>query len=434
MLVAVFATLGFSQGPKLSSAQIDTAQVVQQGGQQLRLFVNQAVASIEADQITVTPAAAISVSTSGDVVAVQFDEPLRYNTDYVVEVSGVTSVYVAQPSTLTYEFTTASPELYYLDRAGDSDRIIRTALSTTDRDIVYEAASIEDYAVFDGALAVVTTGSDGGSALALVSAEGNVEDIALPGVGVVEQLQSSATTGMLGFIFTGTDAAGGTDYARTLFTVNLGGSRALVAVTGLDGLTPQVERWDFVPTTSDIVVYAADQSLLRVGLGDAATVLPLGQFSGFQSMSADGRTVVVTDPFGAVALNLNDGSIQRLDPSPLEGEVPFAGATAVVPSGGWVQQVADIDVTTGRYKSAMVFDDGNTARIIYRTPRDEGSFVNFALSPNGQYAVVETVPDVSTSVDDGYTVNPRSTSITTVFVDVGTGAVVKSIEGFRVSW
>jgi len=44
------------------------------------------------------------------------------------------------------------------------------------------------------------------------------------------------------------------------------------------------------------------------------------------------------------------------------------------------------------------------------------------------------VPNVAASVDDGYSVNPRSTSIATVFVDISTGAVVKSIEGFSVAW
>jgi hypothetical protein len=181
-------------------------------------------------------------------------------------------------------------------------------------------------------------------------------------------------------------------------------------------------------------MYAADQSLSRVALGENGLVIPLGQFAGLQSLSADGTTAVVTDPFGAVALNLTNGSIERLDPSPLEGEVPFAGVTSVLPGGGRVQQVADVDVTTGRFKSAMVFDDGINARIIYRTLEDEGSLVEFTLSPNDQYAVVETVPNVSASVEDGYAVNPRSTSIATVFVDISTGAVVKSIDGFRVSW
>jgi hypothetical protein len=434
VLVAVFAVLGYTQGPKLSSGQVNTGLVVEQRGQQLRLFVNQAVASVSANQVTVTPAADVSVSSSGDVIAVQFDEPLSYNTTYSVEVSGVTSVYVAQQSTLRYEFTTASPDLYYLDRGEESDRIIRTGLATTERDVAFEATGIEDYAVFDNALAVTTAAPDGGSALSLIDSEGNEENIRLPGVGVIEQLQSSSTTGMLGFVFTGAETAGGTVYNRTLFTVDLDSDRTLVPVSGLDGLALEVAGWSFIPTSPDLLVYAADQSLLRVAPGETSTVLPLGQFSDFQSISADGATAVVTDPFGAVALTLADGAIERLDPSPLEGEVPFAGETAVVPGEGWVQQVADVDVVTGRFKSAMVFDDGESARIIYRTLRDEGSLVGFSLSPNDQYAIVETVPNVASSVDDGYTVNARATSITTVFVDISTGAVVKSIEGFSVSW
>jgi hypothetical protein len=287
VFVAVFAVLGYNQGPKLSSAQVDTAQVVQQRGQQLRLFANQAVATVTADQVTVTPAAEVTVSSSGDVVAVQFEEPLRYNTDYTVEVTGITSVYVAQESSWSYEFTTVAPDLYYLDRGDDTDRIIRTGLASTDRDVVYEAERIEEYAAFDAALAVVTEAADGTSALALIDADGNAEDIRLPGVGVIEQLQSNSTTGMLGFVFTGSDASGAPVYNRTLFTVDLNSGRVFVPVVGVDGQMPEVARWAFVPVSSDILVYGADLRLLRVGLGENPTVLPLGQFSDFQSISSD---------------------------------------------------------------------------------------------------------------------------------------------------
>jgi hypothetical protein len=433
VLVGVFAGLGLTQGPKLSSAQVDTDGVVAQSGQQLRLFTNQAVAAIDADQLTIVPAVPATVTASGDVIAVQFDEPLLYNTVYTVEVTGVTSPYVAQPSTLSYEFRTGAPEMYYLDRGEGEDQIIRTGILTTEREIVYTAPRIQDYAVFDNSLAVVTLRDDGSSALALVNADGNVEDIRMPGVGTLDLARSSSTTGYFGFTFTGTDSAG-TVYNQTLFVVNLVNSRVVTPVAGIEGLPIVALGWEFVPTSTRIVVHTDDLSVLLIDVAEEGSVIPLGQFTEFENLSTDGSTLVVADPFGPLALSIATGDTQRLNASSFNGEIPSGGAVTVLPDDRWVQQVAVFDEESGRFVSAIVVDDGVASKSLFRTLNDEGSIESFSISPNNQYVVIETVPNVATSASDSYEANGRSTSITTVFVDIETGAVVKSLEGFRVSW
>jgi hypothetical protein len=44
------------------------------------------------------------------------------------------------------------------------------------------------------------------------------------------------------------------------------------------------------------------------------------------------------------------------------------------------------------------------------------------------------VPVVETAVGDGSPVDPRATSITTIIVDISTGAVVKTVAGFGLEW
>jgi hypothetical protein len=44
------------------------------------------------------------------------------------------------------------------------------------------------------------------------------------------------------------------------------------------------------------------------------------------------------------------------------------------------------------------------------------------------------VPAVETAVSDGYAVDARATSISTVFVDISTGATIKSVAGFGLQW
>jgi hypothetical protein len=435
VLVAVFGGLGLAQGPKLASAQIDRDLVTARSDQQLRLFANQQVATVEANQVTVTPDAPITVTTTGDVIAVQFKNPLLYSTHYTVTVADVTSAYVDRPETLTYEFSTPAPTFHYLDRGADTDTIIAASVDTTERDEVYSAPQIADYAVFDGAVAVVTTTETGASALQLVNGDGNVEQIALPSEGTIDELRSDPATGTLGFLFSPTtgDATDATVPAATLLTVNLDSGRVLTPVVGLDGAPLQVIDWVLSSASQTILAFTVDQSLLRVE-PETGVVLPLGQYTGLESVSTDGLTAVVTDPFGSVALNLADGTTTRLDPSPLEGQVPAGGRAEVVPDGGWVQQVADLDELTGRFKTALVYDDGEASRIIYRTLNDEGSIGEFALSPNNQFVVIETVPNVAEAVADGRSANPRATTVTTVFVEIATGAVYRSVDGFGVSW
>jgi hypothetical protein len=435
VLVAVFGGLGLSQGPKLASAQIDRALVTARSDQQLRLFANQQVATVDADQVTITPEAPISVTTSGDVIAVQFENPLLYDTHYTVSVADVTSAYVDQPETLSYEFTTQAPSFHYLDRGEETDTIVAASLDSSEREEVYSAPQIADYAIFDGAIAVVTTTPSGSSALQLVNADGNVEQILLPSEGVITSLRSDPTTGTLGFLFTPmlVDDADMAVPAATLLTVNLDSGRVLTPVVGLDGAPLEVIDWAMSSASQTTLVFTVDQTLLRVE-PETGVVLPLGQYTGLESVSTDGSTAVVTDPFGSIALNLADGTTTRLDPSPLEGQIPSGGRAEVVPGGGWVQQVADLDELTGRFKTALVFDDGEASRIIYRTLNDEGSIGEFALSPNNQFVVVETVPSVADSVADGSASNPRATTVTTVFVEIATGAVYRSVEGFSVSW
>ena len=437
LLVGTFVVLGFTQGPKLSSAQIDVGGVVAQSGQQLRLFANQAVATVDAEQVTVTPDAAATVSTSGDVIAVQFDEPLNYGTRYTVEVRDVTSVYVDHPATFNYTFETGSPAIHYLDRASAGsdadDEIIATRILDTDRTVLFAAPRIQDYAEFDTATAVVTLGDDDLSELSLVNSQGNVEPLTLPGDGIIENLHASQT-GVLGFTFTSAGPTPEREFSDTLFSVDLNNSRIIQPVAGIDGNPMQVLDWEFIPVTGEIIAQSLDQSLFRLDPAVPGVILPLGQYLEFGTIASDGSAITVADPFGQVALSLVDGSIERLEASPLDGLLPSGGAVQVLPSGDRIQRVAIFDSESGRFRSELVYDDGTQSRELFGTIDDAGSIESFTVSPNSEYVAVETVPNVAASVSDGYPVGARSTTVTTVFVEIATGAVIKSVEGFRPTW
>ncbi len=436
IVVAVFAVLGYAQGPKLSDAKVDLDGVVTQNGQQLRLFANQAVTAVEAAQLRITPAVEASVSVDGEVIAVQFDHALRYDTDYRVDVTGVTSIYAPARSTLSYSFHTGSPSLYYLDRGEAVDQIVRTGIRDTARNVVYSKPRIQDYAVFDAALAVASTADDGTSVLSLVGLDGKAEEtLPLPGAGTIDLLHANAATGYLGFRFTSAGPAPDREFSRTLFSIDLGGgSREVVPVPGLDGAPIQVLDWLFVPEATTLIAQTTERNLLLADLGASGGVTFLGRYSEFDSISRDGTVLVVGNGGARFALTFATGATKAIEPLPIAGEAPHAGAAAMLADGSRIQQIAVFNAATQRFGSTLVFDDGTRPRTILGAPDAPGSIESFAVSPNEQYVAVENVPNLATSEPDGYPVNGRSQNITTLFVEVSSGVVVRSVSGFAVSW
>ena len=434
LLCGLFLTLGYLQGPKLASAQVDTRGVVEQGGQQVRLFANQAVAQVDESQVTVSPATGFSVTTQGDIIAVQFETRLLYATDYTVSVAGVTSPYATQPATLSYGFTTDSPTLYYLDRGDTTDDIVTTGLSGAARTTVYSTPRIQDFAVLDEFLAVVTLGDGRTSSLSFVNTDTSVvESVRLPDSGSISGLDASAAGNSVGFTLSSAAAGPGQANNSTLYTIDLSAGRTPQPVLGLDGEPVNVLGWEYLPGSAQLLALTFDRTLLLVDPSSGAST-PLGQFLGLDKISVDGLSATMEDSFGEVSLSLSDGSVTRLEPSPVEGLAAFQGSTALLPNGDRVQKVVVPDASGRRFSSLLVYDDGSAARILYMTPDDGGSISDFTVSPNGQYVAIETVPDASAAVSDGYLFDARATSVTTVIVDVATGAQTRSVEGFGLRW
>lgn len=437
VLLAGFLALGYLQGPKLSSAQVDVKSVITQSGQQLRLFANQSVAHVENAQVTVSPDVAHSVSTQGHVIAVQFDARLRYATTYTVTVKDVTSVYQAQPTTISYAFTTATPTLYYLDRGQPDDAIVTTTLGNTGRTVVYSAPHIQDFVRTANALAVVTLSADKTSALSLVSlTDGAVESVPLPEPGVIEDLQAAATGTLIGFTFTSATESLQPNYSSTLLTLDLEGAGKPSPATGVDGTPLRVVGWEFTPDGSTLLALSRERDLLLVDPLTTGSVTPLGQFTGLGMISRDGTTVTMEDALGTSTVTIATGAQQRLPPPHLENDssLTYLGAVEMLAGGSRIEHLLISQAGGRRFASVIAIDDGGTAKVIYRTPQDAGGIDGFTVSPNGQYVSVEVDPDTAASVSDGYFYDAKSTSIETMIVDISSGALVKGVEGFALNW
>lgn len=433
ILVAGFAVLDRVQGPKLSSAQVDTTAVVSQPAQTLRLFLNERVAVVKTAQVTVSPPAPMTVMGSAQLIALQFTQPLRYATTYRVTVAGVTSSDDAQSTTLRYSFRTGSPSVYYLRRGVAIDQILKTSIRGSLQSVVYSAPHIQDFAVFAHALAVVTLDAQGNSSLAFVTAAGIASPVTLPGPGTIDLVRADQNTGILGFTFTDAGPTTKRKYSSTLFTVSSDGTAIPKPVKGLDGRPLSVLQWYFVPASDYLIAQAGDGSVLLLDAANPTATTPFGSYLGLDSVANDGRSAVTSDATGPIRVAIPSGSHLRLTASRLGGVRPLGGAAQVVP-GGWLQIDSIYDAKTGGFVQHLAFDNGTTARELFHTANPLGSIDSFAASPNNQYVAVETTPDVATSTDDGYRVNGRATTVTTQIVEAANGLVVKSVRGFDLQW
>jgi len=437
VLCTIFVLLGFLQGPKLATAIVDTSAVVAKSGQQLRIFTNQPIAALASEQVTITPAVAHSVTTTGDLIAVQFEARLAYATEYDVSIAGVLNPALGQTSTITYRFTTASPRLYYLDRgeSGAPDEIITTSLESTDRAVVYSAPLVQSFAAIDAGLAVVTLSGERESALDLVSADGiAVERVSLPGPAAIRELDAAESGSLIGFTLTSDEGGAFPEFSSTLMTLNLDGDRTVNPVLGLNGEPINVLGWEFVPGTTSLIALTRESSLILIDPTLPGAITPLGQYLEFGGISPDGSTVVVNDAVGSLAVSITDRTENRLVPSLIDGDVAFLGQTTVLSSGNRVSKLALFDAEGGRFQSVLAVDNGAQSQALFRTTNDAGSIEKFAISPNEQFVAVEVVPDFATAVLDGYLFDARYTTSTTVVIEIATGQVVRSLDGFGLLW
>lgn len=429
LVCAVFGVLSQVQGPKLTRTSVDASAVVDRAGQQLRFFANQAVAHVDASQVTVTPEAAVTVQTAGDVVAVQFTERLRWDATYRVTVQGVTSLYHPRSSTFETRFSTGTADAWRLVRGTDGadDVIERAPLHGGERRTVWSAPDVQAFEPFDTAVAVVTDDGER-SRLRLVSDDGlAAEDLPLPGEGRVTAFGSDRATTTLAFSF----RASGTD-TDVLWTLPLQGARQPVPVASLTGEPLQVAEWGFVPGQDTVVVRGDDDALTVADLSGVEPPRPLGTYVALQSISPDGGSVLAATALQTVRVDLATGREEPVAFAAVDGRTPFRGEVAALADGRAVQQVTLALDDGGRYETRIVLDDGDEAVTLYEPPASS-SIVRFSVSPNGQYLAVETAP-VDAGTDAGDLVDASPPGVTTVVVDVAAQGVVASFAGQSVHW
>jgi hypothetical protein len=404
VLCATFAVLGYAQPPKLTGAAFDAASSVARADAQLRITANQALAPLRESDVTVTPAAAFSTSIEAGMITVGFDQPLRYGTDYKVVVTA-RALQSGVPAEFTRSIRTPAPPLFYLDRAGSEDRIIRTNLAGTTSEVLFKASSITDYVIAGSLVVAVTDTPDGTSDITLISTvDGATEALRTPVPGVVDQLDGSAASTRVGFRLTGKGTQG------VLMLADLGRGRQAVPVAGPTGSPLAAIRWAFVHDGLELV---AENPAGDIVISDVITrhAQLLAQRAQLDDIATDGQSVRALVAGGEQTFQLN-GAFTTITAA---GGRPGAGGAFVRTSPRQALRTSTLDAEGPTLRA-----DGHA---IYTAAAGE-EIIELSATPNDQYAVVEVAP-VGRASERG--------AGRTVLVDVAGGGA-SDVPGVMLRW
>ncbi|WP_345752142.1 hypothetical protein [Microbacterium rhizophilus] len=429
------AAVSLAQGPRVSDVQVDPSAAIEVAGARAILTVNQALADIDPDQVSLTPAAPFTVDAAGRSVGVRFTVPLDDDTEYTVRVQGAHAVGGGPEATLETTFRTPAAEVFLLQRdpKGD-DTIFRSSLHGRDAVPVYSSPLIEDFRATSTRL-VVATAQDGVSALHVMNRDGSGEtDLTLPGKGSVQGLQVSQRGDLVGYTFSDPNGA---EFASVLFTARLKEPAADPVPVEVGGEPASVDRWRFVPDSSALLLVDFDGELILTDPESAGDPTMLGGALTIDAIARGTYTAIVERvDQGIRQLDLTTGEETALvEP---DRDLGVLGTVAPVPAGGegragtvrQFQKMRDAWHPDGQ-TLAHVADDGTTRTLFETGPED--ALLQSCVSPSGRYVAALVAPDIATNpYDIGGMAVPRT--LETHIVDLDTGDPATVLSGFDISW
>ncbi len=466
LLAAGLAVANLVQPPRLAGVDANAALLVSRTDQRVQLHFSQPIADVDAAAaaVSVRPETPIDVSSDGSSLTVRFLEMLDTGAEYRIE-ARVSGAATGSSDVVSASVRTPDPATYTLSRSPDGDRLLEHRLQNpaATRE-VFAAPRIEEYAITGDGLATVLRDETGRAALdvhASTTDGGTAATFADPDPFRVMtaphlgQLRSETRSGVIGVVASGA-GDDGTEYDRTLLVIDP--ATAIVSiVTGADGSPVPVRDWRFVPGTTSLVLQSPDGRLFGwesvpeprvfdlglsgdlLGFIPGTTALAVAEAAGPSlvdlagivtgTLDAAAERTPLVQPAGAddraVLAAAPDAVLARAASTP--GEPP-AVADGIDPRSAG-SALGDGSLVAGG--SVLVERDGET-RSVFAPAAASTRIGRVCLSPNAEFAAVETVSDGGAA--DGAASAPGYAQTTTNYVRLDSGETVRSAIGGLSDW
>ena len=425
-IIVILMIATANTGVRVRYADLNPAELTNANGR-IVLHVSVPIKRVTPEQVSLTPAVSVSVTTSGNTIVITPNEQLRYQTDYHVRIHNVASQYGRQRSDIEYHFSTPAAKLYYLHRqysGGDenkaNDQIIAATMQSEKTEVLFAAPRILEFvAVRDGL--VVNTYRDGVSQLQRVSlSDKRTQAMPVAKPQLAAKLQSLGDGRRVGYI-TGehSDTKGG---QLQLLDVTNGSSRVVKNVGA-------VTDWRASPDGRLAAVITAKSDLLLIDTAGKKQPRPLGSASELGDFSNDGRMLSFLGSAGGFMIYDLEKNERRAVFSDSVHANSYIVRLKLLEKNAWLMQ--SMFIADRKPGSEVTYNDGRSITRLYR-PDGAHDITGLSASPNSQYAAVEVAPQQGSSFDN-YTVNGRNMSTRTVLVDQGS-TVVRTIDGCGVAW
>lgn len=413
-------------GVRVRYADLNPSELTNANGR-IVLHVSVPIKRVTPEQVSLTPAVSVSVTTSGNTIVVTPNERLRYQTDYRVRIHDVASQYGRQRSDIEYRFSTPAAKLYYLHRqysGGDenkaNDQIIAATMQSEKTEVLFAAPRILEFVAVRDEL-VVNTYRDGVSQLQRVSlSDKRTQAVPIAKPQLAAKLQSLGDGRRVGYI-TGehSDTKGG---QLRLLDVASGSSRVIENVGA-------VTDWRASPDGRVIAAVTVKGVLLLIDAAGKKQPRPLGGASELGDFSSDGRMLSFLGSAGGFMIYDLEKNERRAVFSDSTQANSYIVRLKLL--GKSVRLMQSMSIAGRKPGSEVTYNDGHSVTKLYRTDGAH-DITGLSASLNGQYIAVETAPQQNSSFDS-YPVNGRNMSTRTALIGQN-GTIVRTIDGCGVVW
>ena len=425
-IIVILTIATANTGVRVRYADLNPSELTNANGR-IVLHVSVPIKRVTPEQVSLTPAVSVSVTTSGNTIVVTPNERLRYQTEYRVRVRDIAGQYGRQRSNIEYHFSTPAAKLYYLHRqysGGDenkaNDQIIAATMQSEKTEVLFAAPRILEFVAVRDEL-VINTYRDGVSQLQRVSLSNKrTQAVPVAKPQLAAKLQSLGDGRRVGYI-TGehSDTKGG---QLQLLDVTNGSSRVVKNVGA-------VTDWRASPDGRLAVVITVKGDLLLIDTAGKKQPRPLGSASELGDFSSDGRILSFLGSAGGfIAYDLERNERRAIFSDSTQANSYIVRLKLLGKNARLMQSMFIADRKPG---SEVTYNDGRSVARLYR-PDGAHDITGLSASPNSQYTAVETAPQQNSSFDN-YPVNGRNMSTRTILIDQS-GIVMRTIDGCNVVW